>query len=499
MGRSTKTAAKAAKTNGKGLDKQKATSKQKNSSKTHRSESGTKDAEKKPLNSNLENEDWHNSAQSESFNESSPSKTHNKESAEQKNTGEKGSDTEMVENDRSSRSRSRSRSRSQETPDRKGRQKFANERSPRAYRQKTPVKHKKAEKSVKRSLNSDMENVTEGVATKKSRSKKSAKRNDSDVESNVDSGSENGQKGVVFDEMEDVELEVGGVETDYGSELESETDSDSSSSSSSSDGDSTDTDGEQEEKTQKSDEQRLQEMEEDPVFMKFMGRVLAKHGIGSSSNNSNNEKSHSKKRKRKAKKEKRSKRHKGKHKSDSIDKVGRGRTENRFKSPSDSTLYSPALRKKRFDREPGVAPSKESTPVSVADITKFISDIRFSGRKGRSDDSLQDAGPETPSVTAKGYADQQIIDAEKFRATVAHPGGRNNTTSISPLPNNNASVVSRHEGCVPAVDHGAHELDSQFYAVTSHVEDKTEQKICYGKFVDMDDILPKEKEWVQSI
>ena len=499
MTRSTKTAAKAARTTGKMPEKNSEPQKRKVSERKDENLDESNLPVEERLDSNLENPDWHK-------NKSTPKKGPKVKSkvvavipAEVEISETLDFDDNVSMNDQN-RERSRSSSGGRGTPDRKRRKKFANERSPSTYQKVRVQGDKGNSKSVKRSLDKSLKEVSEASKAEAKQAQCSKVKSTGRKQQSL----EISPKQVVFDEMDGVELQVDTAESDYETEIESE-DSDSSSSSESSSSESDESEVDSPVKKAKSDEERLREMEEDPVFLKFMDRVLAKHGIGAGNASNNGKSDRSKKRKKKQKKDKRKKRKKGrefKYNSQHVKAIH----DSRVKSPSDTTIYRPALRKERFAHTSPVGLNRyeQSTPVPVDNITKFINDIRVSDKAAernspRDTSVARGDSPDlrlNPPETAKSYADRQIIEAEKFRATVASPSGRN-----TPLPNNDTHQVMRNnesestveEGCVPPVDYTADEKDAQFFAITSHVEDKLEVKIKHGKYVDMDDLYPKRK------
>ena len=140
---------------------------------------------------------------------------------------------------------------------------------------------------------------------------------------------------------------------------------------------------------------------------------------------------------------------------------------------------------------------------STDQLSKVISDIRIAEKKkqdrGVSREPVQTEDERSASslkpqqVTAKIYADQKIVEAECFKAMVMQPEGMYKHQLMVNELSNTAT------GCVPPVNVKAHEDDAKFYTSTSHIDDKTEGKICYGKFVEMDDIVPKKCNSSQQI
>ena len=111
---------------------------------------------------------------------------------------------------------------------------------------------------------------------------------------------------------------------------------------------------------------------------------------------------------------------------------------------------------------------------------------------------------------AKDRADRALIEAEKFKATVAQPNGMYN------LGDNNQVIgqVIGHPGNMDNVDGlqsiipniGSGVSDDDFFHLTCHIEPSLIHKIENGEFVELEKLLPKDKfhyneenrlEWVQ--
>ena len=171
-----------------------------------------------------------------------------------------------------------------------------------------------------------------------------------------------------------------------------------------------------------------------------------------------------------------------------------------IKSPSDTTIYSPALRQKRiesigkssFDQLNSKAISSNiSKPnVLINEINEFVERIRRESTKGG---SIDDAVPSTSSGRTGGGADnfflpqcreqsreqelaeQAIINAEKFKADI-NSSGMNTENSVPPVDLNFDD-----------------NKDEEFSEGTCHVDQQNMSKICKGQFIEVAKLIPKQQ------
>ena len=139
------------------------------------------------------------------------------------------------------------------------------------------------------------------------------------------------------------------------------------------------------------------------------------------------------------------------------------RNPEQIKSPSDSTLYTPALKKGR-----------ESNEI-LNKITNFVESIQL-GTPSEDRASLpsrqQPVSPKgTPQwgnveVSTCEKADNIIVQMEQFRANISAPKGRNLMTEDN---------------------------DDDFFHITCHVDPNLTVKIQNGEFIELDKLLPKER------
>ena len=137
------------------------------------------------------------------------------------------------------------------------------------------------------------------------------------------------------------------------------------------------------------------------------------------------------------------------------------------KSPSDTTLYTPALKK-----------AKDSNEM-LNKITNFVDSIRIESTGA----AQVSPGRAPPPVAAEGRpsltvnddrlgtsthekTEQRIIQAEQFRANIVAPKGRNLMGDDN---------------------------DDDFFHITCHIEQGFRENIQNGDFIDLERLLPKER------
>ena len=204
-----------------------------------------------------------------------------------------------------------------------------------------------------------------------------------------------------------------------------------------------------------------------------------------------------------------------------------------IKSPSDTTIYALALQK---------SPIGNNTDINHI-VLNFVDSIRSQHRQ----EDLQEKERRMMSsaVTVPGLEEAEsrtrkaVIEAEKFRATIAEPekGTLNETmvdvaangemeinqllqsmqmtnqvTGGQPLPQMpNPNDVAANEGMLGKMVSGIPNIgsgvsDDDFFHLTCHIEPSLIHKIEKGEFVELEKLLPKDKfggktedrlEWVQ--
>ena len=193
------------------------------------------------------------------------------------------------------------------------------------------------------------------------------------------------------------------------------------------------------------------------------------------------------------------------------------------KSPSDTTIYSPGLRRV----------SNEDVSL-IEKISNFVESIRLDGKRdnGRTSTSRQDspmrsnsrphsANRSGPSSMAKDrnqrsnhpspgvsyqqqedpdrVVDQLLLQAEKFKAKVEALKGKYNFQEML-LPYDYDKLRSKFvkpEGLAPLDSEilflQNFDQDDEFFHVTSEIEPSLRAKIERGEFVDLERLLPKDR------
>ena len=212
-----------------------------------------------------------------------------------------------------------------------------------------------------------------------------------------------------------------------------------------------------------------------------------------------------------------------------------GRCGNAIKSPSDTTIYAPALQKTpekirellsestplrsgRKDlnevlneREGDQVDKVEQPVLSLSNeqlakhISQFIEGIRIqstvkkvlpTSTAVRDEDSNRRHGNDEPGTSetsfdrqvteARDRANKLIIEAEKFKASVNTPSGNNQFELNSVVNNTDATVNAGNLGTTL-------DQDDQFFHVTCHIDENLRLKIQKGDYVELDKLLPKQK------
>ena len=150
------------------------------------------------------------------------------------------------------------------------------------------------------------------------------------------------------------------------------------------------------------------------------------------------------------------------------------------KSPSDTTIYRPALFKE----------NNQADDV-INRISNFVENIRIQSRRvtPESQEVRSGKGEHTPnrrqhkdkqqlstSTSSRETADQIVLDAEQFKAKLQPPKGESLGLNVNGM------------GRVPLLDE-----DDEFFHVTCHISQTLKSKIAKGEFVDLDLLIPKDK------
>ena len=192
------------------------------------------------------------------------------------------------------------------------------------------------------------------------------------------------------------------------------------------------------------------------------------------------------------------------------------RTHQIIKSPSDTTLYSPGLRKaNNYANGETNAIEKISTFVDNMRITQHSGDARSTSRNRSAEErfpnnNLQDTRRSTTatydrdsgsskqpaSVDSEKTTDQLLVQAEKFKARVEAPEGRSNLIMPYDYEELRSKFITE-EGLGP-IDNEIlflriFDQDDEFFHVTSQIDPGLKSKIERGEFIDLERLLPKDK------
>ena len=94
---------------------------------------------------------------------------------------------------------------------------------------------------------------------------------------------------------------------------------------------------------------------------------------------------------------------------------------------------------------------------------------------------------------ARMKAQQEVIDAERFKVNIATPPGENNFITL-PVNNELFNQPCRNEVSIPRpVGLGEGLSDDDFLHLTCHIDGSLRSKIEKGEYVDLEKLLPKDK------
>ena len=168
-------------------------------------------------------------------------------------------------------------------------------------------------------------------------------------------------------------------------------------------------------------------------------------------------------------------------------KVNTGETFNRIKSPSDTTIYAPAL--KLTPECSGNIIQGVSGRVAVDQVAQFVDNIRLETEQAMNahdpttvgvsgDDRAPVKEPSlgtssTPADRAKEEANRQVIEAERMKLNLDPPPGRYQ------LPYSDV-------------------VDDEFFHITCHVDQALMAKIQLGQFVELEKLLIKDRPFTKN-
>ena len=202
-----------------------------------------------------------------------------------------------------------------------------------------------------------------------------------------------------------------------------------------------------------------------------------------------------------------------------------------MKSPSDTTVYMPALKRNKLARtETAVIdshgkPIDQNTPISsvIDKISNFVDRMRIQATPtGRREDfgRTHEEGNREPrsesSQSRSGESHRErnreteklILEAEKFKASVNAPTGKNDQElQISnegfdqaaregfASENNTLSEIAKY---LKEIAKNGADDDDQFFHVSCHVDATLKSKIERGEYVDLEKLIPKNRSQMLS-
>ena len=183
-----------------------------------------------------------------------------------------------------------------------------------------------------------------------------------------------------------------------------------------------------------------------------------------------------------------------------------------IKSPSDTTIYAPALCKsppmqvinvmQNCQAKKGVSPLQHPQGMTQVNdmISTFVDTMRMDHEQQLHENerhrSSMDEGGKLRS--AQECAEHAVIEAEKFCATVSNPGNLSNLDKFMQTEQNeendqqhNLQNLQMQNLQIPNIGSGV--SDDDFFHLTCHIEPNLIHKIEKGEFVELEKLLPKEK------
>ena len=161
-------------------------------------------------------------------------------------------------------------------------------------------------------------------------------------------------------------------------------------------------------------------------------------------------------------------------------------TFNRIKSPSDTTIYAPAL--KLTPERPVNINQGASGRIAVDQVAQFVDNIQIETEQAMNvqnytTDAISDNNQvmekptpgtsSTPADLAKEAANRQIVEAEKMKLNLDPPPGRYQ------LPYSDV-------------------VDDEFFHITCHVDQALTAKIQSGQFVELEKLLIKDRPFTKN-
>ena len=204
-----------------------------------------------------------------------------------------------------------------------------------------------------------------------------------------------------------------------------------------------------------------------------------------------------------------------------------------IKSSSDTTIYAPALAQKscnvnaesrvdligrglNFTNHPVTPPSagkqgNKDQEKLIETISNFVENIRMDQEEKMIQENRRSEINVPGQDEARRKSDHAVLEAEKFKASIAAPPGENNDViqllqMLKNMPNKGDNLVLSPgiNGAAPATIPitlpviGEGISNDDFFHLICHVDAGLKAKIKNGDFVDLDKLLPKDKNNPQA-
>ena len=174
-----------------------------------------------------------------------------------------------------------------------------------------------------------------------------------------------------------------------------------------------------------------------------------------------------------------------------------------IKSPSDTTIYAPALFKTKQDT------NVYNTPKSLINnnkISDFVERLRREQHNtdGDEEDMSEDGNidEDQDSIQARTQAEKLVIEAEKFKASITPPKGNNteklndNAIDKSNLSDSISELISLLRNQTEVSSRA--DNDDDFMHVTCHIDSNLRDKIGRGEFIELERLLPKNRSQIMN-
>ena len=175
-----------------------------------------------------------------------------------------------------------------------------------------------------------------------------------------------------------------------------------------------------------------------------------------------------------------------------ISNMNRNANTSRVKSPSDTTVYSPALKR---------TPERINQDIDrtlIDKISEFVESVRFSGKgdgatprsrsireqpiPGTSTSTQHARKPIPEQPDARTVANERIVNHEKYKTMLVAPKG--NKQYYLEKPKEFAGVMNESGNLME---------DDEFFHITCHVDPVLRAKIERGEFVELEKLLPRDQ------